>query len=103
MRKRTYSLDIYTIFALLVIPVYFKCAELLGPPVWSKVLEAAQNLNIKTTGGIYCVFLVALHTSLWVSCNLVMLCIYKAAHPFFEQYKSNDIDWPWNRDPKEWR
>lgn len=35
--------------------------------------------------------------------NLMMLIIYKIQIPFFEQYKSNDYEWPWNTNADEWK
>lgn len=34
--------------------------------------------------------------------NLVMMCIYKAKHPFFEQYRTTTRPWPWDEDPEAW-
>ena len=35
--------------------------------------------------------------------NLGMMVIYKMKHQFFEQYKTDKEDWPWDADPKAWK
>ena len=43
------------------------------------------------------------HKIIFWGSNLILLIIYKAQLPFFEQYKANDYDWPWNTKTEEWR
>lgn len=35
--------------------------------------------------------------------NLVYMWIYKLNHPFFEQFKDNDLPWPWVTEPVKFR
>lgn len=35
--------------------------------------------------------------------NICYMVIYKLNHPFFEQYKDNDIPWPWESEPVKFR
>lgn len=34
--------------------------------------------------------------------NLVFVLIYKANHPFFEQYRTTTRPWPWVENPEAW-
>jgi sterol desaturase/sphingolipid hydroxylase (fatty acid hydroxylase superfamily) len=39
-------------------------------------------------------------TLIFVAINAVYLVLYVLEHPFFEQYKTNDSEWPWKTDPE---
>lgn len=44
------------------------------------------------------------NVSIFVLSNFFFMIIYKAEHPFFEQFKiQKDEPWPWQADPKQWR
>ncbi|CDW89890.1 UNKNOWN [Stylonychia lemnae] len=42
-------------------------------------------------------------TLLYFVQNLFYWIIYHIEHPFFEQYKVYDGEWPWKDDPKQWK
>lgn len=45
----------------------------------------------------------AVHISALVGINLTMFCIYRAKHPFFEQYRSEpERQFPWEEDSQKW-
>lgn len=35
--------------------------------------------------------------------NLVYYVFYHYEFSFIERYKSNDLQWPWYKDPEKWR
>lgn len=35
--------------------------------------------------------------------NLVYMVIYKLNHPFFEQFKDNNLPWPWETEPEKFK
>jgi methylsterol monooxygenase len=42
------------------------------------------------------------HQVTWAIVNLYYYVIYHIEHPFFEQYKVHDQEWPWKENRKEW-
>lgn len=43
-----------------------------------------------------------LHNLIHLGCNLVYWLFYHFQFPFIERYKSNDLPWPWEEDPRGW-
>lgn len=65
-------------------------------------MELKDYLNLETNGGLFICTLYPFHAFLFISFNLVLMCIYKLNSPFFEQYKANKDPWPWDKNKEEW-
>ncbi len=42
------------------------------------------------------------HEGAWLICNISMYVIYHLEWEFFERYRVNDYEWPWNIDRPKW-
>ncbi len=75
---------------------------LLGMP-WAlrQVWEPIQSMGHPFYVNFF--LLLAVHITVMVLMNLSMLLVYKAKHPFFEQYRSEpNSPFPWEETPNKW-
>lgn len=62
------------------------------------------HLRLGFSNAIMYLISITVHHLFWlIVINLCFWMIYRANHPFFERFKSNEDPWPWQEDPNEWK
>ena len=82
--------------SLLIVGLFFYLVPPFVETHWEQFLALAEIRNL--------VLIVNFILSFFgfFSVNLVMMGIYKAKHPFFEQYRVTNKPWPWEENPLAW-
>ena len=92
-----YAPPVYTAASCLIWLVFFYQPQWLRVAIWSRLRPLIDDERwFGLLGSLVC------HTLVFGLANLVMLAIYAAGHPFFEQFRiQRDRPWPWQRGPQE--
>ncbi|CDW77386.1 sterol desaturase family protein [Stylonychia lemnae] len=90
------------VFAIAQICFYLYILPEIGQRTWPIVLDLMKQYDLQKWQIAFintCFY----NTFLYFFINFCFWIIYHIEHPFFEQYKIYDGQWPWKEDLNEWK
>lgn len=82
----------------LILISYFVTCYILLPKLLSTVLAYASSYQVLTL-----LFISPLGITFALFSNVFFYVCYRLEHPWIEQFKVTNVEWPWKENPERWR